>query len=67
MLAWPRLRSAGLTLWLVGALFTVLASFAAVHLGLTIGVGAVAVAVIFLGSVVAYLRVAHLAIAATIP
>jgi hypothetical protein len=63
----PRLGSFAVALAAGGAVATILASFAAVKLGLTLGVGAVLVAAIFVGSVIAYLRVPHLAVAWTIP
>jgi hypothetical protein len=60
-------RTLQLPLLLAGAALTVIAAYAAVHLGLKVGAGAVLVAAVFLGSVVAYLRVPHIALAITIP
>ena len=50
-----------------GALLTLAASFVAAHAGLKIGFLAVVVAFVLLGSMIAFLRAPHLALAATIP
>ena len=56
-----------LTIPAAGAVLTLGASYVAAHAGLKIGVLAVVVAFVLLGSMLAFLRVPHVALAATIP
>jgi hypothetical protein len=63
----PRLGFVAVSSVLAGIALTILASFAVVHFGLTLGIGAVLAAAIFICSVIAYLWVPHLAVTATIP
>jgi hypothetical protein len=51
---------------LVAALATIVAAFASVHFGATVGAGAVVVLAIYLGTVLAYLVAPHIALAGTI-
>jgi O-antigen ligase len=64
------LRAAQLRLGLVevaGAAVTVFAAYVSVRLGARIGVGLVAVAALYLGFVLAFLAVPHVAVAVTVP
>jgi uncharacterized membrane protein YhaH (DUF805 family) len=51
---------------LVSALVTIVAAYASVHFGATVGAGSVVVLAIFLGTVLTYLAAPHIALAGTI-
>ena len=61
-----RLAGIDLTLPLVGAAATLIASFAAAHLSLKLGLGAVVATAAFLAMMLAYLRAPHWAVAVTV-
>ncbi len=62
----PRLSGPDLALAGAGAAVTILAAYASVRMGAQIGVGVLLVAVVYIGSLVGFLRVPHLAVAGTI-
>jgi uncharacterized membrane protein YhaH (DUF805 family) len=63
---WFRLRTAELALPAAAALFTLLAAYAVVSTGATIGVGVLAVVLLWVLVTLAYLVVPHLAVAGTV-